>query len=94
MTLEEFLTSIRSGTPLSASPLVLALWHAARGDWDEAHRLAQDVDTPEGAWVHAYLHRREGDLGNASYWYRRADRPDATDSLDEEWTRLAEHLLD
>jgi hypothetical protein len=76
-----------------AAPLLRALWHEARGRWDEAHRIAQDVDTADGAWVHAYLHRREGDLGNARYWYRRADRPEATDALDAEWTRIAETLL-
>ena len=57
--------------------LVRALWHDATGDWDGAHRVAQDVETPEGAWVHAYLHRKEGDIGNAGYWYRRAGKPAA-----------------
>lgn len=58
-----------------ASPLV-ALWHAARGEWDAAHGIAQQHEgEPSHDWVHAHLHRAEGDLGNASYWYRRADKP-------------------
>jgi hypothetical protein len=75
------------------SPLLLALWHDARGEWDKAHALAQDVDDASGAWVHAYLHRKEGDLSNAGYWYRRAGQGVATDSLEEEWSRIATSLL-
>ena len=93
MTLEEFRKTLSSTTPPSVSTLLLALWHDARGDWEQAHTLAQDVDDPAGAWVHAYLHRKEGDLGNAGYWYRRANQPIATDSLDAEWTRIASALL-
>ena len=70
------------------------MWHDARGDWDRAHRLAQDVDTADGAWVHAYLHRKEGDLGNACYWYSKAHRAEATDDLRSEWTRIVATLLD
>ena len=70
-----------------------ALWHDARGDWNEAHRIAQDVDDVNGAWVHAYLHRKEGDLGNAGYWYRRANQPIASDALTLEWERIAAFLL-
>jgi len=75
------------------APLLRALWHDARGEWQEAHRIAQDVDDNDGAWVHAYLHRKEGDLDNAAYWYRRANQPVATDSLDAEWARIAAALL-
>ncbi len=57
------------------SPLLRALWWDAKGNWHRAHEIAQDVETPQGAWVHAYLHRREGDAGNAAYWYRRAGKP-------------------
>ena len=77
----------------SLPSLLRALWHDARGEWDAAHNLAQDVDNADGAWVHAYLHRKEGDQGNAAYWYRRADQPVATDSLDDEWTRIVVALL-
>jgi hypothetical protein len=72
----------------------MALWHDARGDWEKAHGIAQEIDDANGSWVHAYLHRKEGDLGNAAYWYRRADRPVATDSLNDEWTRIVTELLE
>ena len=94
MTLEEFTTSLGHPTPPAhLTALLRALWEDARGDWDAAHRLAQDVDDAEGAWVHAYLHRKEGDLGNAAYWYRRAGQPPASDSLQDEWTRIVRALL-
>ena len=93
MTIDEFNATLKASAPPALSPLLLALWHDARGDWDKAHALAQDVDDNAGAWVHAYLHRKEGDLGNAGYWYRRASQPVATDSLDDEWLRIAKALL-
>ena len=94
MTLDEFRQSLSAEVPPTRAPLLEALWHAARGDWDGAHRIAQDIDTPEAAWVHAYLHRQEGDLSNARYWYRRAGQREATDSLDDEWARIATALLE
>lgn len=93
MTLEAFRHTLASATPPSVSPLLLALWHDARGDWDAAHRVAQDVDDKAGAWVHAYLHRKEGDPDNAAYWYRRAGQPVAADALDAEWARIVVALL-
>jgi len=74
-------------------PLLHALWHDAHGDWASAHALAQDVDTPDGARIHAYLHRKEGDTFNANYWYRRAGKPAFTGSLEDEWTAIAADLL-
>ena len=68
MTLEEFRAS--DGRGLDGA--LLALWWDAKGDWEKAHEVAQEVAGVDGAWVHAYLHRKEGDLGNAGYWYRRA----------------------
>ena len=62
------------------------------GDWDKAHRIVQDIDTPDAAWIHAYLHRVEGDLGNAAYWYRRAGKPECTAPLEEEWKELVQAL--
>jgi hypothetical protein len=59
-----------------------------QGDWERAHELAQQVETPDGYWLHAYLHRKEGDTGNAGYWYRRAGKAVAEDSLESEWERL------
>ena len=96
MTLAEFKHTLSAPTPSDVTPLpppLLALWHDARGDWDEAHRVAQDIDDKSGAWVHAYLHRKEGDAGNAAYWYRRAGQPVATDPLEAEWERIATALL-
>jgi hypothetical protein len=92
MTVSEFRESTK-GAPPGARGALLALWHDARGDWAKAHELAQGDDTPDGAWVHAYLHRREGDLGNAGYWYRRAGRPVAKSGLDAEWSEIAAALL-
>ena len=74
-------------------PLVQALWWDAKGDWEMAHRIAQDVDSKDGAWVHAYLHRKEGDPGNARYWYRMAERPFFDGDLDAEWNIIADELL-
>lgn len=78
---------------LQLPPLVRALWEEARGDWSRAHEIAQDVDTPEGAWVHAYLHRREGDAANAAYWYRRARKAVASASFEDEWHAIVSDLL-
>jgi len=78
--------------PHLGAPLA-GLWWAAKGDWDQAHRLVQDDPGADAAWVHAYLHRVEGDLGNAGYWYRRAGRPVADDAVDAEWQRIASTLL-
>lgn len=93
MTFDDFKATLANATPPQVSPLLLALWHDARGEWDKAHALAQDVDDKNGAWVHAYLHRKEGDLGNAGYWYRLAKQPIATDSLEAEWSRIVRALL-
>ena len=93
MTLTEF-TAARGRNELpDVPPLLRALWCDARGDWNEAHRIAQEIEDRSGAWVHAYLHRKEGDPGNAEYWYRRAGQPVATDSLETEWDRIATALL-
>lgn len=89
MTTEEF----RRGTSDGLSAPLLALWWDGQGNWERAHAVAQDVETPEGAWVHAYLHRKEGDAGNAAYWYRRADRPVSWMGLDEEWAAMVKELL-
>jgi hypothetical protein len=90
----EFRASLSGATPAPGldAPLA-ALWWAAKGNWDQAHKIAQDVETVDTAWVHAYLHRVEGDLGNAGYWDRRAAKPVATGSLDTEWQGIAAALL-
>ena len=95
MTVEEFRNTLSSTTPPAVSTLLLALWHDAKGDWEKAHAIAQDVDDARGAWVHAYLHRKEGDLGNAGYWYARAGRkmPASSVTLETEWAAIAQELL-
>jgi hypothetical protein len=94
VTLAEFKrTTSETKTPPALSPGLLALWHDARGDWDAAHEVAQNIDGATGAWILAYLHRKEGDLGNAGYWYRRAGKPECRDTLDVEWEQIATALL-
>jgi hypothetical protein len=93
MTLDDFRATLERDTPPDVPPLLRALWHDAKGDWDTAHAIAQDVDDEHGAWVHAYLHRKEGDEGNAGYWYRRARRPHSRVPLEQEWTEIADALL-
>lgn len=72
---------------------LVALWQDAQGDWDGAHATVQHLETPAAAWVHAYLHRREGDQSNARYWYTRAAKPPSRLSLDDEWVEIAHELL-
>lgn len=94
MTLAELQASLSANAPPSDAPkLVQALWHDAQGHWDEAHEIAQAVEDGDGAWVHAYLHRKEGDQSNAEYWYSRAGRPPSRAALDEEWAEIATALL-
>lgn len=76
------------------SSALRALWHEAHGDWHKAHDLVQDASEGDGAWVHAYLHRVEGDLFNADYWYRRAGRSRPAVSLEQEREEIAQVLLD
>lgn len=82
-----------STCPAELSVPLRALWTLARGDWDEAHRLVQDETGSEAAWVHAHLHRVEGDDGNAAYWYSRARRPVSNSALEEEWHAMVGALL-
>jgi hypothetical protein len=97
MTLDEFRGTLSRSDPPDVQPLLCALWHDAKGDWHRAHAIAQDAGevsaSPSSSWVHAYLHRKEGDSSNAAYWYRRAQQPVATDSLDAEWARIVTALL-
>ena len=85
----EFRASLSGAAPAPGldAPLA-ALWWAAKGDWDAAHKIVQDEGDVSSAWVHAYLHRVEGDLSNAGYWYRQAGQPVAKDSLEAEWERI------
>jgi len=92
---EQFLTWKESGSfPEDIPPLLQALLLESAGDWSSAHRIAQSDPSTDGSWVHAYLHRVEGDLGNASYWYRNAGKISPEISLDEEWEYIALALLE
>jgi hypothetical protein len=94
VTLDAFKATVSADAPpTNISPALRALWHDARGDWDAAHGVAQEIEDETGAWVHAYLHRKEGDTSNAAYWYRRARKPVATDALSDEWERIVSVLL-
>jgi len=99
VSMAEYSASLAGAAPATdLAPPLAALWWAAKGDWDQAHRIVQDASSREAAWVHAYLHRVEGDLGNASYWYRQAGQPVARteltkDELKAEWQQIASALL-
>jgi hypothetical protein len=91
---EDFRSTLGDAAPpAGVSPALAAMWHDAKGDWDAAHRLAQSEENADGAWVHAYLHRVEGDLANAGYWYRRAGKPASAEPLRDEWTAIVQSLL-
>jgi hypothetical protein len=90
----DFLDSLKTTAPPTAAALLLrAVWHGLRGEWETAHQIAQDDTSAEGAWVHAWLHRIEGDIANARYWYRRAQRNVAEGDPHEEGKTIAAFLL-
>jgi len=94
MTLQQFRDSLGANAPSADLGLALAgLWWDAKGDWTKAHESAQQDEGQAGSWVHAYLHRKEGDASNASYWYSRAGRRPSSAALDDEWTEIATALL-
>lgn len=94
MTKEEFIQAIAKHECPSSLPKPLqALWYAKKDDWHMAHEIAQSSNDADSAWVHAYLHRKEGDLGNARYWYKRGGQPEFTASLDSEWEHIVSELL-
>ena len=82
-----------AGVPDGLSPYLAALWHEKRGEWNEAHEIVQEIDDPRAAWIHAYLHRKEGSDGNAAYWYRRAHKQFPSCSLDQEWGEIVGALV-
>ena len=94
MDLSTFKSSLKADhPPTGLSPYLAALWHDAKQDWQQAHNIAQDIDDRDGAWVHAYLHRKEGDQGNARYWYNKAGQPMPDHSLEKEWEEIVTHFL-
>ncbi len=92
--MDDFIRSLDGDAPPpQATPMLRALWFGLLGDWNAAHELAQAQDDAQGAWVHAWLHRVEGDLGNADYWYRRAGRPSRRGDTRDEALDIARELI-
>ncbi len=79
--------------PKDASVYLKALWYDAKGNWKKAHELIQDIENESAAWIHAYLHRKEGDTFNAGYWYRRAGKNDQSGNLDQEWESMVDAFI-
>ena len=94
MTFDQYKKSVGGHKPDNLlSQLLQALWWDAKGQWDQAHNITQEIHSNEAAAVHAYLHRKEEDIGNASYWYRSAGRPKFKGTLEQEWKSLVRDLL-
>jgi hypothetical protein len=79
--------------PQNSSVYLNALWYDAKGEWDKAHKLIQDIKDVNASWIHAYLHRKEGDTGNADYWYSRAGKKRSPVSLEKEWEEIVAALI-
>lgn len=96
MTAQELAASAKSD-PAPADDLseeAKALWYTKKGDWHEAHEIAQEIHTPMGSWIHALLHLIEGDIGNAGYWYAKARKPTKRPAeIDAEWNTIAREVL-
>jgi hypothetical protein len=93
VTISEFKASLQNEACSFSNPLLNALWHDWNGNWEMAHEIAQDVVSVDGSWVHAYLHRKEGDLSNAAYWYEKAKKKMPTSLLADEWESILKELL-
>jgi len=94
MNFNEFKDSLNNDTPpADVSNLLKALWYDGNDDWEQAHNIIQDMHNKEASWIHAYLHRKEGDEGNASYWYHRAGKRMPDVSLTEEWEGIVKEFL-
>ena len=95
MELQSFRKSLeQTKPPEHISVFLQALWYDAKGMWEEAHALIQDNHDPDASWIHAYLHRKEGDLWNADWWYRKANKNRPDQSLEDEWTTIAKTFLE
>lgn len=91
----EFQERLKASSPPAFWPETLqALWWDARGNWENSHNIAQDIPSTTGSWIHAYLHRKEGDDWNAGYWYGRANRPFSTLSLEKELEQIVSWVLE
>lgn len=94
MNLAAFTSSLQSDTPPDTSVYLKALWYDAKDNWKTAHELVDDLEDKTAYWVHAYLHRKEGDISNADYWYGRAGKKRPASSLQEEWQQLVKELVE
>ena len=94
MNFEEFTQALSLPEPPgSLSDYLRSLWYDAKGDWEKAHHIIQDVNDANAAWIHAYLHRKEGDIGNADYWYHRAGKKRSSETLQQEWEMISRALV-
>lgn len=94
MDLQTFQQTLKDSTPpAEASVYLQALWYDAKDDWDKSHELIQDLPDADAAWIHAYLHRKEGDTWNADYWYRKAGRKRPSVSSDKEWEQITAAMI-
>jgi hypothetical protein len=94
MNFENFINTLSNTTPPAAiSAYLQALWYDGKGDWEKAHNIVQDIHDKTGSWIHAYLHRKEGDNGNARYWYSMAQKPFPSVLLQQEWEAIVKTLL-
>ena len=94
MNFEQFRESLTNTSPPSVSEHLKALWHDAKGDWQQSHNIIQDIEDESAAWIHAYLHRKEGDIWNADYWYNKAGKKRPSVSLEQEWKAIATALIE
>lgn len=93
-TITEFKESLSLEQPISGySAQLTSLWYDAKGDWHQAHMQVDQLNDKDSAWVHAYLHRKEGDIWNADYWYSKARQICPNIPLEEEWERLVLQFL-
>jgi len=91
---QEFLNSISKGEPDNyLSPYLQSLWWDKKGNWHKSHEIAQDINSNDGFWIHAYLHRKEGDIWNADYWYAKAGKARPEQTLEEEWESMVRYFL-
>ncbi|RFM30605.1 hypothetical protein DXN05_02100 [Deminuibacter soli] len=93
--LDEFVATLsNTQPPVNVNVYLKALWYDKKGDWEKAHDLIEDIPEKKASWIHAYLHRKQGDQWNADYWYNRAGHPSSTLSLEDEWKTIVKHLLE
>jgi len=94
MDIATFSASLQESAPPNVSVYLKALWYDAKDNWKTAHNLVDHLEDKTAFWVHAYLHRKEGDRGNAQYWYSRAGKKMPSNSLQQEWEDLVDALID